>query len=357
MSETYNPIIRKEEFNGKRRLGSKRPRPNVSTALVFIKDGQIVEVIKEGDRANWGILRWGGYDSMYEVNLAPAQLSLKMTNLPSKNSSLKMFEAFVSFSCKADINNLNAIVKEKVTNVKEVLNSRFETILRSKSINYSIENRNIAEAEVCNYLIDEASDFADKKGLVISDVNLKLTLNDEAQKYLASLEKSKDALVQNTAEHSVNTQAFSHKSELELLEKEHEMRILEMDVKHYENILQTARLDALRLAQDPNSAEKIRQEQIESDIMGMRFKLEGFVSMAETGAIAAPELAEHAKRLLSSNLFNNTDASPNLLEATNDVSEDSISKSETQSEQDTNFNTSEGISRDEIENPQNEEED
>ena len=41
MSEEFNPIIRKEEFNGRRRLGSERPRPNVSTALVFVKDGKL----------------------------------------------------------------------------------------------------------------------------------------------------------------------------------------------------------------------------------------------------------------------------------------------------------------------------
>ena len=49
------------------------------------------------------------------------------------------------------------------------------------------------------------------------------------------------------------------------------MSIMQQKVQLYELMLKQGSLDALRLAQDPNSAEQIRKEQIQGEILKMEF--------------------------------------------------------------------------------------
>jgi hypothetical protein len=360
MTETFNPIKGKEEYNGRKRLGSERPRPNVSTALVFVKDGGIVESIVEGKKVNWGILIWSPYDSMYEVDLAPCQITFQIDALPSKDSATKKFEAEITFSCKVDVDNMEPIIKEKITNVNEIFFPRVETVIRNTSNAYFVTEINHAESAICKSLQEKISAFARSKGFIIADINIKLTLNNEAQVFLADLEKANDSLIRNKEQHKVDSQSVSHQSELEKmkatysieiekLKQQNEMEIMQQKMTFYEQVIKNGGLDAYRLAQNPNAAEKIRHEQIQGEILSMKFRLEGFVSLAETGAIATPELAEHAKRLLASNLFNNSSPSGNMSELSDGISQNTVEESQPNNQSDTD--TDSHISKSEIENP------
>ena len=71
--------------------------------------------------------------------------------------------------------------------------------------------------------------------------------------------------------------------------------------------------------------------------------------MAETGAIAAPELAEHAKRLLSSNLFNNSPESTNVLGLADGKQQQNDKENQAVNEETPDDQTT--VSREEIEDP------
>ncbi|GEM_PF-5499904 len=314
MTDTYNPIQSKKEYKSTIRIFEERPKPKAHTALVFVKDGKVVETLQEGRPFSWGVITFDGVDSVYEVDLTSYQLSLQCDDLPSNGSSTKGFHAKVTYSCT--VCDAGLIVSQNITNVSEFLIPQLRQIIRNTSHRYSVDERYNVERAIQNALIGESKDIAKDKGFAIDNIFAEITLNNPALEYQKSLEAIEDTKNQSTATHKLDTQVAQQQAELEKMKAEQqatiekikvegEIEIMRTRVKFYEDMLKNG-LNPLRLAQDPSAAERIRAEQINEEIIRFKAQLEAIVSANESGLIASPEAAEHAKQLLGSSIFNSS---------------------------------------------------
>lgn len=229
MSETFNPIRGKKEFNGTIRLGSERPKPDVGMALVFVKEGKTVEVVQDGRKIAWSILIYDGYDSVYEVDLSPNHLSFQSNMLPTRNSHTKMFDSTVTYSCK--VKDPKMIIDEKVKDVGKALIPLFESLMRDMSSRFSVDERHAAENAIRDTLEIKGLEIANNKGLAISDITVKLTLNEPAISHFGTLESTQDKIIQEQVEHQKDLQSLQNKTELSIKEK----LALEL-IKRFENL-------------------------------------------------------------------------------------------------------------------------
>ncbi len=280
MAETYNPILGREEISGLR-LFQPRPKPEPGIALVLFKEGQPLVTLRLGDRLTAGEVRWGGYKTVYKIDVTEHSFHFNC-NLPCSSDAFDFLaEAKVTYA----VDDPAMIVKNNTTDARSVLEPLITDTMRSISRDYDVEQSAAAERAIIDAVKNEAYDV----GFNLNRFVVKLRLEDDARTHIRSLKQiDRDKEREKKA------------AELTLQRDQLELERQKMKLAFYGPLIEKGQwqLLALQLSNNPEDvatvADMLRQQrQGEADRQLAALKI-----MLQEGALEGFQLEDAGKRVL-----------------------------------------------------------
>ncbi|MFB2891602.1 hypothetical protein ACE1CI_01530 [Aerosakkonemataceae cyanobacterium BLCC-F50] len=292
MSDTYNPILTKEEL-GRWRIFQQRPVPEPGTALVFFGEGQTLVSIIQGQKGlTGGEMFWGKYNLLYKVDMSEHPLSFRC-DLPCKTDAFD-FHAEVKFNCL--VHDPEMIVRRNVTDVRKILEPLIIEVMRNMSREYEVEQSGIAEREIGDRVKKEVYDV----GFQLNRFTLTLSLEQETRDRI----REKKRIQETTELEKINIQGMleleKEKQKLAMQREQFEIERMKLKIDFYGPIIQAGnwQLLTMQLIQRPEDvaviAEAINQQkQIERDHQIKMLKM-----LLDADALEGSQIGEVGKRLL-----------------------------------------------------------
>jgi len=280
MTETYNPIIGREEISGLR-LFQPRPKPEPGVAIVLFKEGQPLFTLLPGDRLTAGEVRWGGYKVVYKIDVTEHSFDFK-TKLPCSSDA---FDFLADVGVTYSVEKADEVVKRNITNARSVLEPLITDTMRNISRQYDVEDSATAERTINEALKKKSYGV----GLKLNRFVARLSLEDEARDYLRDLKKiDRDKEREKRA------------AELTLQRDQLEIERQKMKMDFYGPLIEKGQwqLLALQLSNHPEDVTTVMQfirEQRQDEI---NRQLEILKIMIEEDAIEGFQLQDTGKRVL-----------------------------------------------------------
>jgi len=179
MSSSCNPFIGRAEMIT---YLARPPKPEPGIAVVLVKDGQAVTVLKPGGRSALQQLRWGWweYEWAYRIDVGIHTFSFKCA-LPSKSSGLDFqAEAHVTYAVADPI----AIVNQKIRDMCAILEPLITNLMRAESRKFELDKCDDAENAIGNKFLP-ISPLASTRldGFEIHKVVVNLSVEDEEREH------------------------------------------------------------------------------------------------------------------------------------------------------------------------------
>ena len=315
---TYNPILDKKDLSGWR-LFQKRPIPEPGNALVFSGEGQPLLTLTQGQKGlTSGEMFWGKYNWLYKVDLTEHPLEFKF-DLPCKSDAYD-FHTEVNFICS--VRDSAMIVERNVNDVRQWLEPKIIDALRRISRNYEVNQSGIAEREMSPIVSQKIYD----QGFTVSDLVLKVSLEDEARTEIRNRKRRETANQEEKTQLQNQLEIEKHKQELEKqrfefeLEKERQRQQFEAEMrqqkaKMYGEMLQSGQLQllAFQLAQNPQDIAGVVQYLNQQQQSEREHQLNILKTLLDADALEGWQLSDVGKKALQS-LVGATEASTPLLE-------------------------------------------
>lgn len=211
-------------------LRTERPRAELGQALVLTGGGAPI-VLMPGERATSGEAAWGGYDTVYEVDMG--KHSLQVTGSAPSADGIAEFRFNLSVSYR--VNNPRQVIEDRLENPRDPLQQVLTETIRRVTARYDIREVQQAAAEARTLL--EKNQLSSKLPFELSDVSLRLEV-DEARKSIAQT---------------------LNKHEREVLEEKHRQEIFRIRREMYESMAQGGQMAAMiqQLAQRPDDIAQV----------------------------------------------------------------------------------------------------
>ena len=280
MTDTYNPIISKEEVP-RLRLFHPRPTPEPGVALVLFREGQPLVTLWPGDRLTAGEVRWGNYKTIYKIDVTEHSFGFNCT-LPCESDAFD-FQAEVRVTCSVD--NPTVIVQRNVTDARAVLEPLIVSTMRSISRDYDVEESAAAEKAITQAVEREAYNV----GLELNRFVVKLSLEEDARDHIRKLRQIEREKERERKE-----------AELERLRDELEIERMRMKMDFYSPLIREGhwQLLALQLTNHPEDVATVAQMLSQQRQVEMDHQLKALKIMLEEDALEGFQIEEAGKRVL-----------------------------------------------------------
>jgi hypothetical protein len=280
MTDTYNPIIGKEEVS-RLRLFHPRPTPEPGVALVLFREGQPLVTLSPGDRLTAGEVRWGNYKAVYRVDVTEHSFSFNCT-LPCESDAFD-FHAEVQVTCSVDAPA--TIVERNVTDARAVLEPLIVGTMRSISRGYCVEESAAAERAITRAIEDESYNV----GLELNRLVVKLSLEEDARAHIRTMKQ-----IERDKERE------RREAELERLRDELEVERMRVKMDFYGPLIEGGhwQMLALQLTNHPEDVAAVAQMLSQQRQAEMDHQLKTLKIMLEKDVLEAFHLEEAGKRAL-----------------------------------------------------------
>ncbi|HID29832.1 MAG TPA: hypothetical protein EYP19_07480 [Desulfobacterales bacterium] len=280
MTDTYNPIIGKEEIP-RLRLFHPRPTPEPGVALVLFREGQPLVTLWPGDRLTAGEVRWGNYKTIYKVDVTEHSFDFNCT-LPCESDAFD-FQAEVQVTCSVD--NPAVIVERNITDTSAVLEPLIIRTMRGISRDYDVEESAAAEKAISRAVESEPYNV----GLRLNRFVVKLSLEEEARAHIRRLRQ-----IERDKERE------RREAELGKLRDELEMERMKMKMDFYSPLIREGhwQLLALQLTNHPEDVVAVAQMLSQQRQAEMDHQLKALKIMLEEDALEGFQIEEAGKRVL-----------------------------------------------------------
>jgi len=309
MTDTYNPIISKEEVP-RLRLFHPRPTPEPGVALVLFREGQPLVTLWPGDRLTAGEVRWGNYKVVYRVDVTEHSFSFDCT-LPCESDAFD-FQAEVQVSCAVD--NPALVVERNITDVCAVLEPLIMRTMRSASRRYGVEESSIAEEAIIQAVENEAYNV----GIKLNRFVVKLRLEKDARDYIRKQEEIRRRTILDKAEIERQREVEAAQAALEKerrkfreaedqwererkkLEEQAELERQKMRMEFYGPLIEKGnwQLLAFHLANHPNDVPGVIQTMRQQRQIELEYNLKALEELLAKAGLEDWEVQEPAKEML-----------------------------------------------------------
>ena len=235
----------KKSFLG---LKSERPRAELGQALVLTGGGTPI-VLQPGEQATSGEAAWGGYDTVYEVDMGKHTASI--TGAAHADDGIAEFQFNLSFSYR--VNNPRQLIEDRIQDPDAILRQVLTETIRRVTSTHNI--RDVQQATNGARAVLDKNQLSSKLPFELTDISLRLEV-DSASKTIAKTRTDQEiARLQE-----------SHKQELERMQESHKQEIWAQRRAVYEEMADGGRMSALmqQLAQRPDDiahvADILRQQ-------------------------------------------------------------------------------------------------
>ena len=280
MTTSFNPIISEEQVP-RLTLFQPRPAPEPGIALVLYREGQRAIALWPGDRMTAGEVRWGRYKKIYKVDVAEHFFSFDCT-LPCQSDAFDFqAQAQVTYA----VNNPAAIVENKVTNARAVLEPLITDAMREVSRRYDVEKSETAEREIAKTVKSKPHDM----GFELKRFVVNLRLEADARAYLRQLRQyDRDKVL------------ASKDAELQKQLDQLEMDRLKIKMEFYGPLIKQGQwqLLSMQLSNRPEDLPGIIQMLDQQRQLEMKHQLEALKIMLDEDAIEGFQLEDTGKRVL-----------------------------------------------------------
>lgn len=278
MVDTFNPIIGKAEISGLR-LFQPRPKPEPGIALVFDKEGQPLLTLWHGDRLTAGEVRWGGYKTVYRVDVTEHTFDFNC-KLPCRGDA---FDFLAEVRVTYDVSDPAVIVKRNITDARTVLKSSILETMRRVSRKYQVDESDEAENAIIKAIKNEDYDI----GFKIKRFVAELSLEQEERDYIR---KQRD---------------IKRSEDLEGQTIKKKIKLTKMKMDFYSPLIEKGewQMLVLQLSQNPEDVPAVKQimetmsQQRQTETQR---QLEILQVMLKSGALEGYQLEETGKRVLQS---------------------------------------------------------
>ena len=283
MTDTYNPIIGKEEVP-RLRFFRPRPTPEPGVAFVLFQEGQPLVMLWPGDQLTAGEVRWGNYKTIYRVDITEHWLGFNCT-LPCQSDAFD-FHAEVQVACSVD--DPITIVERNVVSARAVLEPLITRTMRNISRNYDVEESAAAERAITEAVEREAYAV----GFKLNRFVVKLSLEEDARAHIRKLKQ-----IERDKERA---RKEAELGKLERQRDELELERIRMKMDFYGPLIKEGhwQLLALQLTNHPEDVATVAQMLNQQRQAEMDQQLKALKIMLEEDALEGFQMEEAGKRVL-----------------------------------------------------------
>jgi hypothetical protein len=269
MAKLYTSRQIKRGFLG---LGTERPKANLGQALVLTGGGAPI-VLKPGQQATAGEGVWGGYDTLYEVDMGKKDLQFA-GNTPAEGGG---FYFHFSVSMSYQVSDPIRVINEQQDDPQPMLKRVITETLSRVTAQHDIENVKAATGSVRQAL--DANALSARLPFTLSEIQVQLELDETAkafirkkreQSYEAQLAREAADLRAARGEANMDEQKYEmelerKRKEFDLEQKrreiEEELNIQKMRVDLYKPIIEGGMWTVLvqQLAQYPDDINRVSE--------------------------------------------------------------------------------------------------
>lgn len=199
MSDTYNPIIKKDKLTITSRLVAE---PH--TALVLSSSKKGLQTILPGQKPNLTLAERMGFEQVYTIDMSEHRLEL-VCELPGKADAFH-FQTLAQFRYR--VSQPEVIIERNTTNTREVIEPLIIAVMRRASRRHEPEGVGAAEEEI-SIKVREDEEIR-STGFEMTRVALTMSLDDETRKLLKERNR-KIAEIRSTAEIEIEQRALDQK--------------------------------------------------------------------------------------------------------------------------------------------------
>lgn len=276
-------------------LLSERPHALPGQALVLTGKGGTT-VLYPDRAATTGEVVWGGYDTIYEVDMGNQDLAFAC-NAPANGGDVSFH---ITFSCGYRVADPAAVVHQRIEDPTTLLQRVLTETMSRITAGFDIEKGPDALKAVRSAI--EAGEFADVLPLHLYAINVSLELDNQAKAFLqkrrearqqVTLARESTDLTVATAEAAKLRQDYElkaqqrqreHELELQREKVKHELAMQKLRIEVYKPMIEGGMMNMLvqHLAQNPDDTGRVAEmmlqaqnQKAQTDLLMLKALLDG----------------------------------------------------------------------------------